>query len=579
MPPKRKTPPLQGQSEPSKSSKKLRTVEELLTEFGDLKSIQFEPFQPEQERPARALLPSNFPSQPTPYDYFNLYFTSHLFDLISHNTNKYAELQRLHKEERLREWVQLVPAELHVFIGAIIYMGVHSEPNTALYWNTDPARGPIHTIPSYLSLRRFEQIKRYLHISCAETDMSKGMNDPNNKIWWYKVEPLASSLQATFQQYYSPSSSVSIDELMIRCFGRSSHTYKMPNKPIKQGYKVYGIADHGYIYSWVWSSKVFGIEDIPLYDDLTNTGALVRSLVATLPRTSITIYMDNYFTSVPLFQSLRACNYGAVGTTRPHSKFPEALAKLKKEGFKLEWNTLLAQVVDDTLCLAWQDNNIVLALSTIHTVHTANDFVARQRKRPAKTSTSARIVRIVFGDCPTKELLIPIFIDDYNHNMGGVDIANQLRESYETHKMTNRNWWPLFYWLIDATVINSYRLYQIHMTQLGQQSILSHVEFRTSLYCSLFNFSRSAKIHHLQLELGGERLFLNDIAHIHQKVKRTQQKPCVWCAYMIRFRRVLNEPAAQGQRASRSWFGCSFCNVALCQNTDCWSRYHRWDVN
>jgi hypothetical protein len=124
-------------------------------------------------------------------------------------------------------------------------------------------------------------------------------------------------------------------------------------------------------------------------------------------------------------------------------------------------------------------------------------------------------VRIVFGDCPTKELLILIFIDDYNHNMGGVDIANQLRESYETHKMTNRNWWPLFYWLIDATVINSYRLYQVYMTQLGQQSTLSHVEFRTSLYCSLFNFSRSAKIYYLQLELGGKRLFSNDIAHIH----------------------------------------------------------------
>jgi hypothetical protein len=75
----------------------------------------------------------------------------------------------------------------------------------------------------------------------------------------------------------------------------------MPNKPIKQGYKVYGVADYGYIYSWIWSSKVFGIEDILLYDDLTNTGALVRSLVATLSRTLITIYMDNYFTSVPLF--------------------------------------------------------------------------------------------------------------------------------------------------------------------------------------------------------------------------------------------------------------------------------------
>jgi hypothetical protein len=149
--------------------------------------------------------------------------------------------------------------------------------------------------------------------------------------------------------------------------------------------------------------------------------------------------MDNYFTSIPLFRSLRGLKYSAVGTTRPYDRFPQALLKLKKESSKLEWNTLLARVVDDTLCLAWQDNNIVLALSTIHTIHTVNDFVARQRKRPAKTSTSARIVRRVFGEDLIKELEIPVFIDDYNHNIGGVDIANQLRESYETHKATRRN--------------------------------------------------------------------------------------------------------------------------------------------
>jgi hypothetical protein len=103
----------------------------------------------------------------------------------------------------------------------------------------------------------------------------------------------------------------------------------------------------------------------------------------------MTIYIDNYFTSVPLFESLRRLEYGAVGTTRLHDRFPQALLKLKKENTKLEWNTLFAQVIDNTLCLAWQDNNIVLALSTIHTVYTANDFIARQRKRPAKTSTSA----------------------------------------------------------------------------------------------------------------------------------------------------------------------------------------------
>jgi hypothetical protein len=56
--------------------------------------------------------------------------------------------------------------------------------------------------------------------------------------------------------------------------------------------------------------------------------------------------MDNYFTSVPLFIELRACNFGAVGITRPYKEFPDELVKIKTQyAIKLEWNTLLAIVV------------------------------------------------------------------------------------------------------------------------------------------------------------------------------------------------------------------------------------------
>jgi hypothetical protein len=47
-------------------------------------------------------------------------------------------------------------------------------------------------------------------------------------------------------------------------------------------------------------------------------------------------------------------------------------------------------------------------------------------KGPAKTFISNSIVCIVFEDNLIKELRIPVFIDYYNHNIKGVDIANQL---------------------------------------------------------------------------------------------------------------------------------------------------------
>ena len=48
------------------------------------------------------------------------------------------------------------------------------------------------------------------------------------------------------------------------------------------------------------------------------------------------------------------------------------------------------------------------------------------RKRPL-TSINARIIYPIFGDEIYKRLWIPKVIDEYNHYMNSVDLANQLR--------------------------------------------------------------------------------------------------------------------------------------------------------
>jgi hypothetical protein len=103
MPLKRKSPPTTSQPAPAKSSKKAQLLKDISLLYGDLKTIEFEPFQPEKERVAQALLPTDFPPKPAPANYFNLFFTSDLFDLIVRNTNKYASIQRLNKSKKTRE--------------------------------------------------------------------------------------------------------------------------------------------------------------------------------------------------------------------------------------------------------------------------------------------------------------------------------------------------------------------------------------------------------------------------------------------------------------------------------------------
>jgi len=44
--------------------------------------------------------------------------------------------------------------------------------------------------------------------------------------------------------------------------------------------------------------------------------------------------------------------------------------------------------------------------------------------------------------------------------MGGVDIADQYCSYYKTQRRETRNWIPLFNWLLDISVVNSYLLYK-----------------------------------------------------------------------------------------------------------------------
>jgi hypothetical protein len=79
-----------------------------------------------------------------------------------------------------------------------------------------------------------------------------------------------------------------------------------------------------------------------------------------------------------------------------------------------------------------------------------------------------------WGQLPVRELALPTATVDYNMHMGGVDIADQRRSYYSTQLRVVRTWMPLFFWLLDATVINSFLVARQH---LGNQYT------RTSEWC------------------------------------------------------------------------------------------------
>jgi len=166
------------------------------------------------------------------------------------------------------------------------------------FWRYKRGDSILRTMP----LKRFSQIKRYLQISDPKQTLTLS---PSH--WHHKLEPLNSLIQKRCQQYSLPSSNITVDEMMIRFGGCSHHTYQMPTKPIKEGYKVFSLCDGGYTYNWMFASQSESFAELILQEGLTPSGSAVFQLAAALSYTSglhFNIYRDNYFPSIALFERL-----------------------------------------------------------------------------------------------------------------------------------------------------------------------------------------------------------------------------------------------------------------------------------
>jgi Transposase IS4 len=152
---------------------------------------------------------------------------------------------------------------------------------------------------------------------------------------------------------------------------------------------------------------------------------LLKRLKDRFPDQKWLAFLDNLFLNLAVAQALLFLDVGVMGTTRKNSKnFPEDLLQIKDLNQALLYGGSLAIIKEGVLCFAWQDNNVVLGITTAFSLHREKDFVLRDRRRPGDASTNARIALSIFGKDWVKRLSIPTAIDVYNHGMNAVDVAN-----------------------------------------------------------------------------------------------------------------------------------------------------------
>jgi hypothetical protein len=98
-----------------------------------------------------------------------------------------------------RSWKELTVDELKIWLGITILMGVTREPSVKDYWRNDDGCNSVHRFTEFMSLCRFEQIKRYIHISLPQEDDGKLTPESENQrpdLWYRKVAWLLDHLEA-----------------------------------------------------------------------------------------------------------------------------------------------------------------------------------------------------------------------------------------------------------------------------------------------------------------------------------------------------------------------------------------------
>jgi hypothetical protein len=282
------------------------------------------------------------------------------------------------------------------------------------------------------------------------------------------------------------------------------------------------------------------------------------------------VWLDNLFSSTKLFGYLQQLGFGATGTARTNSGIcADFVAKKQADRKKDEipWGTLFSKptIGNDIIQCAWKDNALVLFLSTTHETG-PDQIVVRHRKRPATTSTSAKTARKPFGSESEKDLPIPKFVDDYNHYMGYVDQADQLRATNPGLRRIKRGGWhALWNFIFNVTLVNSFLLSDYKEVR----------RFRVDLQKALLKRSVRIPVKHQQTAI--QALPDLDLQH-HELGSRLPLRYCSVCTDPLSTKRkrvVLgdisdNSRSKNTQKRHKTTYRCVRCGLAICKEGKCY---------
>ncbi|KAE8741011.1 hypothetical protein FOCC_FOCC013480 [Frankliniella occidentalis] len=478
-----------------------------------------------------------------PIEYFMFYFDDDMLNHIVEQSNIYS-MQKDGKP------LELTVQELKTFLGLMIYMGICNLPNMRDYWSSEMR---VPQIADCMAHKRFQKIRSHIHFADNLDDSEEVMADR-----YRKVRPLISMMQNKCRAL-EQEGRISIDEITIGYKGSYAGSLKQynPKKPTKYGFKFFGLASSsGQIYDFLPYCGGTTFLNCGLSEEELDMGVGAQAVISLCKQIkdpdNAFVFFDNWFNGLNLLSYLKnTYNILALGTIRK-DRIQKCPLMNEKDFRKLPRGSVESQVsAEATVVVRWLDSKPVLLASNAAGVE-PKTYVKRYIK-----SAGCR-----------QDVSCPRIIQLYNQHMGGVDLSDQYVAENSVPTRSKRWYFPLFGYMIDLALANSYIQYNKDNELLGQVPDLKcSKEFRLEVSKSLRAVERqrgrpsTEKVHRKNLIQSptyrpAEETRLDGLNHWPNSERKMMR--CKNC------------------KVGKTAYKCTKCNLNLCLKADrnCFVEYH-----
>ncbi|XP_071502739.1 piggyBac transposable element-derived protein 4-like [Diadema antillarum] len=418
---------------------------------------------------------------------FTKFYPTPIFAHIADETNKYAQQffdcpAPLPEASRFGVWLDTDEEEIRAFTALQIAMGLVSKPSVPQYWETN------------------------------------------------------SDILLTYLEHFLPGGYLSIDESLAPFKGRISYRQYIPNKPRKWGIKFWMLCDAQTGFCLRWRQYV-GAEGQDNGDSATE--ALVKQLTEPFYNTDRVIVMDNYYSSVKLYEDLSRNGLGACGTVRSNRRgLPE---EIRRGGLHLAKgdDPVFFAKGREMSAVTWHDVKLVNVLSTV----SSNDL--KQKQIRSKNAEGGR-----------RTIQKPATVDVYNRFMNGVDKMDQRMSYYRYPHKKIKGYRVTYHFTMEVALVNAY----IAFRMAGHK--MSTRDFRCRVIEGLLNGYRASRYRRTPSPpIADNEARLTEL-HFPAEFEDRQHRPdCYVCSDRRRGRR----------RQTRTY--CRQCGLAMCC-IPCFEIYH-----